>query len=245
MSHLLQAKNLKMGYLGVNLFKPLSFTIPQGTRVGIIGGNGSGKSTFVKTILGLTPTLSGSYTWAAQTRFGYVPQEQHIDRLFPLTVDDVLSMGLMPLRSRWKFSSSDFESKAEKVLKNLDLLPLRKKLLRELSGGQRQRTLIARALIDEPNVLIMDEPHNSLDHQFREKIWETLETYQNANFSWMVIDHDLNRIVNQVNWLCLLGENNFFCGPVEEILNEKTLSEAYGETVHVHEKNHRFEIHFL
>ncbi len=244
MNSLLQLKNLTIGYSGLKLIAPFSLTLPQRVRVGIIGGNGSGKSTFVKTILGVIPALAGSYQWDPAIRFGYVPQEHQIDKLFPLTVNDVLKMGVMP--SRWKFSTKGFEAKAEKILEILDLLSLRKKLLRELSGGQRQRALIARALIDEPDVLVMDEPHNSLDHQFREKIWKILENYQRErSFSWMVIDHDLNRIINQIDWLCLLGMGRAFCGPVEKILNEPTLSEAYGEPVHVHEENGRFQIHFL
>ncbi len=234
---LLQTQNLSIGYSGQVLLKGLNLKLPPQIRLGIIGGNGSGKSTLVKTLLGILPPLAGNYEWAPHTHFGYVPQEQQLDRIFPLTVEDILKMG--------DFSSL-FEKKSQEVLRLVELNHFQKKLFRELSGGERQRALIARALISEPEVLVMDEPHNSLDYTFREKIWRILkERAKHFIFSWLVIDHDLNRILNQIDWLCLLGRNQAFCGPVQEVLHEKTLSEAYEEPVHIHEENGRFQIHFL
>ncbi len=244
--NLLTLHALEIGYQNLKVAGPLSWQIPQGIRLGIIGGNGSGKSSLVKTLLGIIPSLSGSYQWAENTQFTYVPQEHQMDRLFPLNVEDILKMGSLNQLSHFKLTSKKFEMKAAELLEKMELLPLRKKLLRELSGGQRQRALIARALMCEPEVLIMDEPHNSLDHQFREKIWNVLEKLrQTRSFSWMVIDHDLNRILTQIDRIRLMGQGKVFCGPIQEILNEKTLTEAYGEPVHVHEENGRFQIHFL
>ncbi len=243
---LLKLQNLEIGYPGQKLAGPLSWEIPQGLRLGIIGGNGAGKSSFVKTLLGIVPPLSGSFHWANNIQFTYVPQEHQMDKLFPLSVEDILKMGSLNQLSHFKFTSKQFEKKAGELLEMMELQNFRKKLLRELSGGQRQRALIARALMCEPEVLIMDEPHNSLDHQFREKIWNILEELRKTrSFSWMVIDHDLNRILTQIDWICLMGQGKAFCGPVAEILNERILTEAYGEPVHVHEENGRFQIHFL
>jgi ABC-type Mn2+/Zn2+ transport system ATPase subunit len=245
-SNLLQLNELKIGYTGRILSSPMSLQIPEAVRLGIIGGNGSGKTTFLKTILGLIPSLGGSFEWKAGTTFGYVPQEHQLDSLFPITVRDLLKMGGIESLPRLRRSSSEFESRAASVSDLLEIRGLYFRLFRELSGGQRQRALIARALITRPKGLIMDEPHNSLDYSFREKLWRMLDTFQKeSSFSWMIIDHDLNRIVNQVNWICLMGPKKIVCGPVSDVLKQEILSEAYGEPVHIHQEDGRFQVHFL
>lgn len=233
---LLKAEQLSIGYPGRPLYRNLSFEFPTGSRLGILGANGSGKSTFIKTLLGLIPPLAGRYEWNGAPSIAYVPQEQQIDRIFPLSVQDMLRMGESGTRA-------EFDQKAGEMLRLFELSPQRKTLWRELSGGQRQRCLIARALMGDPEVLVMDEPLNSLDSIFRGKIWDILQT--RLGLSWMVIDHDLNRVLHQVDWLCLLGGGKVLCAPKAELLNEVILSEAFGEKVHLHEENGRHQIHFL
>jgi ABC-type Mn2+/Zn2+ transport system ATPase subunit len=245
-SSLLELKELRIGYPGRALSSPITLEIPEKVRLGIIGGNGSGKTTFLKTILGLIPSLGGSFQWKTGSTFGYVPQEHQLDSLFPIMVKDLLKMGAVERLPRLGRSSADFEKRAATVSELLEIRGLYYRLFRELSGGQRQRALIARALITRPQVLIMDEPHNSLDYSFREKLWRLLAAYQSENsFSWMIIDHDLNRIVNQVNWICLMGPEKIACGPASEVLKPEILSEAYGEPVHIHQEDDRFQVHFL
>lgn len=243
MTYLLKAENLSIGYPGRKLFESLNFEIPARQGVGILGSNGSGKSTFIKTLLGILPPLAGSYHWSGNPSFAYVPQEQQMDTLFPLSVEEVLKMGDLDSLSRWKDSSRSFRRKSSEMLQLFDLKSSQDKLLRELSGGQRQRSLIARALISDPEVLILDEPLNSLDSQFRQKIWSILDS--RLGLSWMMIDHDLNRILHHVDWLFLLGQGKVRCAPKMELLQDEILSEAFGEKVHVHEENGRHQIHFL
>jgi ABC-type Mn2+/Zn2+ transport system ATPase subunit len=245
-SLLLHTQQLQIGYPGHPLSSALEMKIPSPVRLGIIGGNGSGKTTLVKTLLGLLDPLAGGFQWEVGVTFGYVPQESQMDMIFPLTVLDLLKMGFHQALPRLGNTSEVFEESSQQVLQLFEISHLQNILFRELSGGQRQRALIARALIHYPKVLVMDEPHNSLDHNFREKLWNILERLQyKNNISWMVIDHDLNRIINQVNWLCLMGNKKTFYGPTEEILNEDILSEAYEEPVHVHQENNKYQVHFL
>ncbi len=241
--YLLKAENLSIGYPHRRLYQNLNFEIPAQTRVGILGANGSGKSTFVKTLLGIIPPLAGHYHWGAKPTLSYVPQEQQMDLIFPLSVEESLKMGDLHSLSRWKDSTSAFKASSESVLELFELENLRHKLLRELSGGQRQRALIARALISHPDVLILDEPLNSLDSSFRQKIWNILDTQ--SFLSWMMIDHDLNRILHHVDWLCLLDGRQIRCAPKAELMKEEILSEVFGEKVHLHEENGRHQIHFL
>ncbi len=243
---LIQFKNLIIGYPSRPISSPLSFEIPEGIRLGIIGGNGTGKSTLVKTLLGLTPPFKGSYQWKQKTTFAYVPQESQIDSLFPLKVLDLLKMGWTKPLPRLGRSSKEFRKTAKEVLTLFEMDGFEKRLFRELSGGQRQRVLIARAWMSNPHVIVLDEPHNSLDYAFREKLWEILEKERREySLSLFMIDHDLNRILNQVDWLCVLGPSEIICGPKEEILEPNILSRVYKAPLHIHQEDHAFQIHFL
>lgn len=248
--NLLTLESFVAGYPGRRLTSEISARIPCGVRVGLIGANGSGKSTVVKTLLGLVPTLAGRFAWKSGVRFGYVPQENQLDTLFPLTVDDLLKMGMLDGLPRLRGSSANFEEAVHRTLQELDILPLRRSLVRELSGGQRQRALIARALIARPDVLVMDEPYSFLDHLFNKKLQDRFQAWSaKEGLSVVLVEHDLNLMLNQLNhvrdWLVILGRGKTLCGPVQSVLTEKSLSEAYGTEVHLHEENGATQVHIL
>jgi len=247
---LLTLKGFAAGYPGRPLTSTVDACIPRGVRVGLIGANGSGKSTVVKTLLGLVPPFSGHFSWKPHIRFGYVPQENQLDTLFPLTVDDLLKMGMMDGLHRLRGTSPDFEAGAKSALNELEIPQLRYSMVRELSGGQRQRALIARALIARPDVLVMDEPYSFLDHLFNKKLRERFQAWSaNEGLSIFLVDHDLNLMLNQLDrsrdWLFILGRQKTLCGPVGDVLTEKALSEAYGTQVHLHEENGATQVHLL
>ncbi len=243
---LLTLDQLVIGYPERNLSSPLSLEIPTGVGVGIIGANGSGKSTLVKTLAGLIPPVSGHYQWNPQTLFGYVPQEDQISPLFPLTVRDLLKMGRQGSLSRFKFSSRNFEDAATEVLDEMKIGSLKNSLFRELSRGQRQRVMIARALIGNPSALLLDEPYSTLDDSFRKELWELFSTWKKKRgFSFVIIEHDLNRVINQVDWVILLGPKETLCGPRSTVITQEALSRAYGAKLHLHEENDEIQIHFL
>jgi ABC-type Mn2+/Zn2+ transport system ATPase subunit len=242
----LQLQNLIIGYPGRTLSNPLSLEIPVGTSLGIIGGNGTGKTTLVKTLMGLIPPLQGGLHWKQGTTFGYVPQESQIDMLFPLTVFDLLKMGMIYHLPRLRRTSRTAEKAASSILDEMEIHPLKEHLVRNLSGGMRQRALIARAWISKPQVLIMDEPFNSLDHVFKEKLWNIFaEWKKNHELTLVIIDHDLNRIINQVDWAIVLGPQGTISGPTAEVINPENLSKAYGAPLHVHQENGHLQVHFL
>ncbi len=243
---LLQISQLVVGYPERVLSAPITLTLPVGTKVGIIGGNGTGKTTLVKTLLGLIPPLQGGFHWRVGTRFGYVPQESQVDVLVPLTVDDLLKMGLFPDLPRLRSWTGSVKKRVEGVLTEMEIGHLRSSLVRNLSSGERQRALIARAWISRPKVLVMDEPFNFLDYRFKENLWRTFSAWQkDHDLSLLLIDHDLNRIVNQVEYLVVLGPEGTVFGPVREVLLAETLSRAYGAPLHVHQEDGLFQVHFL
>jgi len=244
---LLTLKSCEFGYAGRRLTQPISCDIPVGSCVGVIGANGSGKTTFVKTILGLIAPLKGSYTWPTNPSFGYVPQENRLNPLFPLTVTDLLKMGYFPELPRFRSTGAQFNSAAEHIMDILEITPLKNSLVRELSGGQRQRALIARALITKPRVLILDEPLNSLDYAFKQKLWGLLtELRKKENMSIVLIEHDLNRVINHVDWMMLLGQNGTLYGSTADVMDASNLSDVFQTPVKILRGSHdQIQVQFL
>ena len=132
------------------------------------------------------------------------------------------------------------------ILEEMEIARLKPALIQDLSSGERQRALIARAWISRPNALILDEPFNFLDYLFKEKFWKRLAVWQQDHeFSVILIDHDLNRIINEVQWLVVLGPKGTVFGPAAEVLQAEVLSRAYGAPLHVHQENGHLQVHFL
>ena len=234
---ILEIENLSVGYNGKALSGPFNLSLPKGTTLGILGTNGSGKTTLMKTLLGLTAPLFGSYHWEPGSRFGFVPQESEIDSLFPLTLQDLLEMGA-PRGAK--------TGTMEKILVQLGMEHLSNKLFRELSGGQKQRALVGRALMGNPEVLLFDEPFNNLDYAFRKKLMDQILVWnREKSMTVILIEHDINRILNEVDYMIILGPHESFAGLTRELLKEKTLEAAYEAPLHIHEENGKLQIHFL
>ena len=249
MTDLLTLDRLEIGYPGRRLGSPLTARIPDGARVGIVGANGSGKSTLIQTLTGLRKPLRGSFAWKAGTQFGYVPQENRIDPLFPLSVEDLLKMGAMERLPFWG-TSAGVESEMSRVLEDMELMSLRRALVRDLSGGLRQRALIARALMARPTVLVLDEAYHFLDHAFGRKLRAVFEKRRAADgFSFLTVEHDLNLLWQQLDekkdWVILLGCEKMVVGPLSEVVTETSLKDVYGAEAHVHRENGETQIHFL
>lgn len=244
---LITFEQFQIGYDARVLTQPITGEIPIGARVGIIGSNGSGKTTFVKTILGLHEPLHGSFAWQNKPTFGYVPQENKLNHLFPITVIDLLKMGFHDKLPRFRTTCDDFAKRAAEAMTLMEIGGLGKRLVRDLSGGQRQRALIARALITHPNVLILDEPFNSLDYLFKQKLWNILSGLrEKEGLSLLLIEHDLNRIINQVDWVVLLGPHRTLYGESKKVLDEASLSSTFQTPVHILRESHdQIQIHFL
>jgi ABC-type Mn/Zn transport systems, ATPase component len=245
-SPLLQIHQLVVGFPDRRLSSPISLNIPSGARLGIIGGNGTGKTTLMKTLMGLLPPIRGQVKWRPGARLGYVPQENQVNMLFPIRVFDLLKMGLFPQLPRLRKTNRRLTEASHEILSEMEIAHLAKSLVRDLSGGERQRALIARAWISKPDVLVMDEPFNSLDHAFKAKLDKIFSAWQARHeLAVIMIDHDLNRIINQVDYLIVLGARGTLYGPTREVLTPQNLSETYGAPLHVHEEDGCLQVHFL
>lgn len=201
---IITVKGLWAGYDGEAVIEDVDFEMFPGDYVGLIGPNGGGKTTLLRVILGLLPIMRGSVTVLGQSpalareHLGYVPQVSKSDRDFPICVWDVVRMGL-PKRGFLQANRLNASEKAEieRALSQADVLDLAKRSFNQLSGGQRQRVLIARALVTDPKILVLDEPTASIDSQSTARLYDLLAEL-NQHLSILLVSHDLMAISTYV-----------------------------------------------
>lgn len=216
----------------------VSLAIGDGAFVGLIGPNGSGKSTLLRAILGLVPLAAGEVRVGgvepaqARDRFSFLPQRQRVDLELPVRAWDVVMMGrirhtgwLRPVRAR------DKEVVAQ-ALEMVRLYDRRKSTIGEMSFGQQQRVFFARALAQEGDILLLDEPMNGVDPQTQELFIDLLRQFHRRGKTIVMATHDLTQAASLCDNICILNQHLVAYGPVDEVLNEETLRDAYG--VHLH-----------
>ena len=199
----IKATNLSIGYNFHSIFKKINFTIEYGDFVCLVGGNGVGKSTLIKTILGLYPAISGKIHYDKNTKLesiGYLPQRLEISNDFPASVYEVVLSGCLN-KLKWK----PFYTKKEKDLvnRNMKLLGIDKikhKSFKELSGGQMQRVLIARAICATNKLIILDEPFVALDKKMVNQLEDTIRKInKELGVTILIVTHNFNTIHNITN----------------------------------------------
>ena len=212
------------------LFENISFKLSEGMRVGLVGPNGAGKSTLFDSMLGLNTKYDGTIKFFDQDikkskkyhkEIGYVPQKPVFEKNFPATVSDVVRMGLR--------NESD-ENKIDEILQQLWIHELRKRRIGELSGGQLQRVFIAKALVNNPKILILDEPVTGIDQQSIElfySILRELNSKQKITIIWS--SHDLDAVNKLANHVACLNRTLFFHGESEKFFSNDELVKQYSE----------------
>ncbi len=239
----IEANRIKFSYNTVEIIKDVSLVLEQGEFLGIIGPNGAGKSTVLRILCGILKPKHGfvnifdkniatiNSKMVAQ-QIGFVPQETHFALDF--LVEDIVLMGRYPyLRSFQKEGRYDYQM-CEQVLKEADVLELRKRPINALSSGERQRVVIARTLAQEPKILLLDEPTSHLDlyHQFT--IMELLKKLNSQGISIIIVNHDLNLASLYCHKLILMHQGTVYAaGAPQTLINEKILKDVYGAKVRV------------
>ncbi|MDP6519668.1 MAG: metal ABC transporter ATP-binding protein [Planctomycetota bacterium] len=203
MQPLIDMQGAAFGYGSQPVVSGVDLKLVPGSFLGVLGSNGSGKTTMLRGLLGLLTPLRGRVTRGA-VKLGYVPQRETLDPVYPLTVEEVVSMGdYGNLRSLSRFRNST-GVRTHRCLGRVKLLERRKELFTNLSGGQRQRTLIARALMARPNLLVLDEPTSGVDQKAQEQVLELLQTMNSdSDLAIVLVSHQLTmmRSVRDVLWL--------------------------------------------
>jgi ABC-type Mn2+/Zn2+ transport system ATPase subunit len=225
-----------LGYGRRVVLSDLSFEIPKGDFLGLVGPNGAGKTTILRAILGTLTAMSGTVTVQPGLRFGYVPQRDSVDYGFPLKVIDVVLMGRYDRIGLGRRPTDADCELARRALGHVGIESLADHQLSALSGGQKQRTLIARALVGDPSILVLDEPTNGMDLVSTTQILSLVrELHERDNLTVLMVSHALNEVANYVNRIALTMEGAFRIGSVDEIVNEQTLTAMYGIPVEVDE----------
>ena len=244
MTTLISFDHATLGYGRRAVLSDLTFDIPEGDFLGIVGPNGAGKTTILRAILGTLDPMAGSVTIAPDLRFGYVPQRDSVDYNFPLKVIDVVLMGRYDRVGLGRRPTKVDRDLAFQSLEHVGISGLADRPLGALSGGQKQRTLIARALVGQPTVLILDEPTNGMDLVATTQILGLVrELHERDNLTVLMVSHALNEVANYVDRIALTVELGFRIGTVGEIMTEQTLTEMYGIPVDVDEMHgHRIVV---
>jgi ABC-type Mn2+/Zn2+ transport system ATPase subunit len=234
MTVLVRFDHATLGYGRRVVLSDLSFEIPKGDFLGLVGPNGAGKTTILRAILGTLKAMSGSVTVAPGLRFGYVPQRDSVDYGFPLKVIDVVMMGRYDRIGLGRRPTDSDRTSSIGALEHVGIAHLADQQLNSLSGGQKQRTLIARALVGEPTILVLDEPTNGMDLVSTTQILSLVrDLHERDNLTVLMVSHALNEVANYVNRIALTLEGAFRIGTVDEIVNEQTLTSMYGIAVEV------------
>jgi ABC-type Mn2+/Zn2+ transport system ATPase subunit len=223
-----------LGYGRRPVLTDLGFRIPEGDFLGLVGPNGAGKTTILRAILGSLRPMAGTITRADGLRFGYVPQRDQVDYNFPLEVVDVVLMGRYDRVGLARRPGRHDRERARAALEHVGIAHLADEPLSALSGGQRQRALIARALVGEPNLLVLDEPTNGMDLVSTTQILALVrELHERDGLTVLMVSHALNEVANYVRRIALVLEGAFRVGDVDAIMTEETLSDMYGIPVEV------------
>ena len=197
-----ECKGVTLGYENKVVAKNLNFKIDQGDYLCVVGENGTGKSTLIKTLLGLIKPLNGEVIANVQGKnhkgVGYLPQQTQAQKDFPASVWEVVLSGVLNNDHRCPFYNKKDKAEAEKNMEKLNILDLKKRCYRELSGGQQQRVLLARALCATDSVLILDEPVTGLDPAASMEFYETIKDLnKKENVTIIMVSHDIKNALRE------------------------------------------------
>lgn len=216
----------------------ISFTVNEGDLLGIIGPNGAGKSTLFRCMLGLIRDYTGYITLFDYDvrknknilqKVGYISQIRSIEQNFPATVEEVVSLGIIGKRNG--ASSSKNKDKISSAIEIVDLTEYKDKRIGELSGGQQQRVLIAKSIVNDPMLLILDEPTTSVDQQTQDKFYALIQKLNHdKKISIIWASHDLNAVHKLANKVACINRNMFFHGDTPEFFENQELLKMYSES---------------
>jgi ABC-type Mn2+/Zn2+ transport system ATPase subunit len=239
---LVRLDDATLGYGGRSLLSRVTVSVEPDDFLGVVGPNGGGKTTLLRTLLGVLPPVAGRRTAEPHLRIGYVPQRDHVDALWPLGCGDVVVMGRVPqVGPGARIGAGDVEV-ARGALARVGLWDLWARPFGTLSGGQRQRTLIARALAAEPRLLALDEPTNGMDPAAELSAMDLLRQLHGAGgIAVVMISHRLEAVANYARRLAFVDKDQglWKVGPLEEMLCPEALSHLYGREVIVREEDGR------
>lgn len=226
--------DLTVAYYRKPVLWDISIDFPAGQLIGVVGPNGAGKSTLIKAVMDLVPRASGEVRVFDKPyrrnrhRVGYVPQRESVDWDFPANALDVVTMGLygqigwcLPVRRKHR-------QQAAEALRRVGLEDFAHRQISQLSGGQQQRTFLARALVQDADLYLMDEPFAAVDAATEQAIIEILKEMKDRGKTVLVIHHDLQTVADYFDYVVLLNMRVVAHGPIETTFTHENLQKTYG-----------------
>lgn len=230
----LSIHDMTVAYQGRRVLWDIDYDAPAGRLVAIIGPNGAGKSTLIKAALELVPMTEGDVRFFGapyrkqRSRIGYVPQRTSVDWDFPVSALDVVAMGLYRKIGWFRPVTKPFRQQALAALERVGLGEFSGRQISELSGGQQQRVFLARALVQNADLYLMDEPFAGVDAATERAIVELLRELRSQGKTALVVHHDLQTVAEYFDEVLLLNMRLVASGPVEVAFTQEKLRETYG-----------------
>ena len=222
----IEIKNLTVAY-GENIaLEDLNLNIEVGSLMALVGPNGAGKSTLIKTILKFLKQITGEIKINAKT-LAYVPQRNSVDWDFPTTLFDVVEMGCYGRVGLFKRVSKEEKQKVLKAIEQVGMLEFKDRQISELSGGQQQRAFIARALVQEADIYLMDEPFQGVDSTTVKSIVEILKQLKAEGKTIIVVHHDLQTVPTYFESVTFINKTVIASGKVKEVFTQENIDKTY------------------
>jgi zinc transport system ATP-binding protein len=223
-------RHLHVCYGQYEILTDINFTVPAGDFLAVAGPNGSGKTTLIKTLVGLVPAASGEVVFASGIKLGYLPQKAaYADPRFPAVVREVVASGLITQRPFPRRLSAHDKELINDALGLLQIDDLADKRIGKLSGGQQQRVHLARAMVDNPSLLILDEPTGALDPHSRECFYSTLEhLHTHHGVTIIIVTHDSHSIGGVATSLLFLDRKVLFHGAIKDFEADAAQEHYFG-----------------
>jgi ABC-type Mn2+/Zn2+ transport system ATPase subunit len=239
--HRLEIDNISIGYGDKTIMRDLSFQVPHGARVAVVGPNGAGKSTLFKALVGILPLQNGQIFIHGETLgshkdcVAYVPQREDVDWRFPVTVSDVVMMGRYGQIGWWSNPSKKDKQIVRKSIEQMGISDLADQSIGQLSGGQQQRAFLARAIAQEPHILLMDEPFTGVDVTTQEATLHLLDHLKEKAVTTIVSTHDLNLAASRFDLVLLINHRLIAFGTPQQVFTKENLAQAFGNSLLVME----------
>ncbi len=233
----IHVEDLTVAYRDKPVLWDIDLTVPSGVLMAVVGPNGAGKTTLIKAMLGLVQPAAGKVLifgkpYTQQRKLvGYVPQRGSVDWDFPTTVLDVVTMGRYGIMGWIRRPGKKDSEYALEALDKVGMRDFAQRQISQLSGGQQQRVFLARALVQEAQVYLMDEPFQGVDATTERAIITLLRDLRSAGKTVLVVHHDLQTVREYFDWVALLNVRRIASGPVDEVFSEENLRLAYGGRV--------------
>ena len=236
-----ELRSVTCGYGGVAVVEHADLKIARGDFVGLLGPSGSGKTTLLKSVLGAADVYEGEVLVNGRSikdkrpTIGYVPQLETIDWEFPVTVEQVVMMGLIRKNRFLPWFRQEERDHAYSIMERLGIAEFGKRHIRQLSGGQQQRAFLARALVSDPSLLLLDEPTSGVDIKTRDEVMHLLDELNHQDITILLTTHEINAVAAHLPWVVCMNGRIVAEGPPSDVFTPEGLKETYNAEIHITE----------